>query len=606
MLNRWVTPMIKRSPGGVVAGSLRCGSSLLALAGLATSSLGANIVWEGGALGDYAEPTNWAGDMVPAFGDTLVFDTPPSMSINFTETITTGRLLHNGGDLSLELNGHTLDLRVSSGITESWSSGVNIATGGEVNINGGRVLCNFAGIANTLGDRSTVILDDPDAVFETRESMRVGAFGDGGLGLSNQASAIVGNDLIIGETGFGDGVLAMNDAGTTISVADQIQVGALGDGVLRVNAGTVATCQELFVAAFEFSVGDVFVEGEGARIDVAGGAGIGFDGLAEVEINSGGTFTAQQLRIGFEPNSSGLVRVQGEGALLEIATDALVGANGAGQIIIRNGGRAQLGELSLNSAVGIANVSVIGATARLDLNDELRIGSFGSALVEVLDEATVSSDAVEINPGGLLKLDRGRAEFTTMVIAQDTLGISATGLEGNGDITGDVTNRGRIAPGPGFVTLPIDGSLTLSQTADLDFEFSMPGVGGENSDTLAVTGDVVLGGTLQLQRVGGLSPTLLQSVPIITGAASVSGRFDDAEIDQPTINELRVIIVSSGTEVNAVATIVGDVTGDALVDAFDIAYLLAAWGTSEHNSDFNDDGVIDASDLAVMLAAWGG
>lgn len=46
-----------------------------------------------------------------------------------------------------------------------------------------------------------------------------------------------------------------------------------------------------------------------------------------------------------------------------------------------------------------------------------------------------------------------------------------------------------------------------------------------------------------------------------------------------------------------------DLSGDGMVDAGDLAILLAAWGTP--NADLDGDGTVDSGDLAVLLAAWG-
>lgn len=49
-----------------------------------------------------------------------------------------------------------------------------------------------------------------------------------------------------------------------------------------------------------------------------------------------------------------------------------------------------------------------------------------------------------------------------------------------------------------------------------------------------------------------------------------------------------------------------DLTGDGLVNAFDLAILLGDWGPNPgHPADLNDDGVINAADLALMLGSWG-
>jgi hypothetical protein len=48
-----------------------------------------------------------------------------------------------------------------------------------------------------------------------------------------------------------------------------------------------------------------------------------------------------------------------------------------------------------------------------------------------------------------------------------------------------------------------------------------------------------------------------------------------------------------------------DIDGNGVVDAADLASMLAAWGTSNPNIDTNGDGVIDSADLAGLLAVWG-
>ncbi len=58
-------------------------------------------------------------------------------------------------------------------------------------------------------------------------------------------------------------------------------------------------------------------------------------------------------------------------------------------------------------------------------------------------------------------------------------------------------------------------------------------------------------------------------------------------------------------------TPVADLTGDGVVDAGDLAFLLAGWGTcpppefASCPADLTGDGGVDAADLAVLLASWG-
>ena len=49
--------------------------------------------------------------------------------------------------------------------------------------------------------------------------------------------------------------------------------------------------------------------------------------------------------------------------------------------------------------------------------------------------------------------------------------------------------------------------------------------------------------------------------------------------------------------------LLGDLTGNGLVNGADLATLLAARGTANSAADLYDNGVVDAADLAIMLAA---
>ena len=63
--------------------------------------------------------------------------------------------------------------------------------------------------------------------------------------------------------------------------------------------------------------------------------------------------------------------------------------------------------------------------------------------------------------------------------------------------------------------------------------------------------------------------------------------------------EITFIVPPSGT------TVRGDLNDDGIVNAADLAMLLAEWGSSNGASDINGDGNVNAADLAIMLANWG-
>jgi hypothetical protein len=48
-----------------------------------------------------------------------------------------------------------------------------------------------------------------------------------------------------------------------------------------------------------------------------------------------------------------------------------------------------------------------------------------------------------------------------------------------------------------------------------------------------------------------------------------------------------------------------DLNGDGVVNAADLAALIAFWGQPGSNADLNGDGFVGAADLAALIAAWG-
>jgi hypothetical protein len=43
-----------------------------------------------------------------------------------------------------------------------------------------------------------------------------------------------------------------------------------------------------------------------------------------------------------------------------------------------------------------------------------------------------------------------------------------------------------------------------------------------------------------------------------------------------------------------------------VVNAQDLAVMLAAWGTASPEADVNGDGIVDGKDLAILLGSWNG
>ena len=586
-------------------------SVVAAVVGLAPAAApGVNIIWTGGFAGDFQTPGNWATGAVPSLPDTAIFNSAFLMTVDLSADASIARVLHSAGDLVLNLNTHTLTLGRPGSADPSWSSGTADPTRGDVTIRDGTLRANFVTLADSFEDRSVITLDGAATTFEAQDSMRVGAFGDGGLVAKDGAFLSVGNDIIIGETPFGDGLLSLMGAGSTANVVDQVQVGALGRGTLRAMAGTTLTSDDLFVAAFEFSSGDVFISGTNAVVSTTNAA-VGFAGSGLMNIITGGRFSAIQLRVGQSPGSDGQILVRDPGSELSVFGETAVGLSGDGEILARLGANVSLGTLLITTGNQVATVTVEDAATLFDVSGEITIGNIGTGLFDLRNDALVTAGSVTVGGAGLLRLDNATLSAPTITVNGFGIGgprglLADTGIVGEGSLIGNVTNFGRIRPSPEFATITIDGAYTQDNSGLLLLGLLVPTFSGPQLGTLAVTGDVVIDGEVRFEPDNNtINPTLGQRIPFITGATSVAGAFDDADLPDPVNTDLRFIIDVTPDSVDLVATTFGDVDGDLTVDASDLAVLLAAWGSSSPNADFNNDGVVDAADLATLLAQWG-
>ncbi len=77
-------------------------------------------------------------------------------------------------------------------------------------------------------------------------------------------------------------------------------------------------------------------------------------------------------------------------------------------------------------------------------------------------------------------------------------------------------------------------------------------------------------------------------------------------VSGPPAESLASMSMSLGLVLNGVLAPTTDLTGDGLIDAADLAVLLAQWGACSHcSADLNIDSKVDSADLAALLARWG-
>jgi autotransporter-associated beta strand protein len=196
-------------------------------------------------------------------------------------------------------------------------------------------------------------------------------------------------------------------------------------------------------------------------------------------------------------------------------------------------------------------------------------------------------------------------------------------------IAGDVVNNGAtFAPGPTRALVNIAGDYT--QNGGI-LEIELGGIArGKQFDSLAVSGDVTLSGTLQVSLVGGFVPQPNQSFMILDWAGERAGEFSAMEL--PALASHLAWntshLYSTGRITVETTKLLGDLNNDNFVDGADYVVWskwhsqFAGWHAEFGRSaagngaqlvaDLNRDNVVDGADyvmwakLRLGIESWNG
>ena len=187
----------------------------------------------------------------------------------------------------------------------------------------------------------------------------------------------------------------------------------------------------------------------------------------------------------------------------------------------------------------------------------------------------------------------------------------------------EIVEFSAVQTGPGvFGTLAPqkDGSYQFAAAVPVEFVIVANALGQPVGDGAPLAGVLPIAGTLVVGE-SGIVVTL-----DVEGGDSIDQPIElDPFVDQPfalptvlppgatanlllsgDITSLALTTALAATIVleGVPAAVPGDVNGDGVVDALDLASLLSAWGSAGGAADLNGDGTVDAQDLAILLAGW--
>ncbi len=437
------------------------------------------------------------GTVAGATGTTATY----SGAVSGSSVFNIGDATHTGTVILSGTNIYTAVTKVNAGTLQagslsafSASSDFTVLTGATLNLNG------FSNAIGSLAGGGTVTNTGTAAILTAGDTLNTtfsGTLQDGS----------VSDTLALTKTGTGTLTLSGTNTytGTTTVTAGTLQAGSI-TALSGTSAFTVNSILDLH--GFSNAIGSL-----------AGSGTVTNTGLAAT-LNAGGNNTSTTFSGLLQDGAGALALTKvGTGTLILSGTNTYTGTTTLSGGILAVGNDNNLGSGALAFTGG-----TLETTGSLSSNKTVTLGPGGGTLLT--DAGTISAlSGPIIGAGPLTKTGTGTLTLsgtnsytgTTTVSAgllsvQGILSGSAVQVEsgatlgGTGTINGavTVTSGGTLAPGNSAVGTLRVGSLVLNAGSFSNFELSTPGVVGIGvNDLVTVTGNLTLGGTLNITDLGG-------------------------------------------------------------------------------------------------------
>ncbi len=348
--------------------------------------------------------------------------------------------------------------------------------------------------------------------------------GAGGSLAITSGSVVESTSAAIGTTVGSAGAVTVDGAGAPVTVwfnSGALDVGAVGTGVLTVQAGGIARDASANVATATGSSGQVTVDGAGSAWMTTNSLAVGVSGTGTLTVQNGSSASAGTINLGSAASGIGTVTVNGPGSLLHGTGGITVGGAGTGTLMVLAGGVVHGASGAIGAAAGRTSQATVDGTGSAWNSDTfLNVGVNGTGSLTVQNGGSASSAMFNLGNSA-----NGVGTVTVTGTHSALLGSGLIGVDGNGTLTvqnggnvgGDTFTLGSAASGVGTVTVADAGSL-LHGTGGI-------AVGGAGTGTLMVqAGGVVHGAAGQ---VGVAAGSFGQAT--VDGAGSAWNT--DAEVD---------------------------------------------------------------------------
>jgi autotransporter-associated beta strand protein len=478
------------------------------------------IVFEGAFNHFFNVPITGSGNFILA-GGTLAINatmgTAPNLFVNsgvatfnFPAAMTAGTISVNGGTLQIAATGEAVDslsigttaagstLQLLPGGSLTVTNPVIIGTGGTLRFSGGGTSGGTL-VASVIQDNGNIVFDGP-----LSHSLVAAVSGSGNLTMAGTGTLnLSGNLAYSGSTTISSGIV---QAGSTTGLSPN-------------SAFTVNSILDL--NGFNSTIGSL--SGNGTVLN----NGSTTAGLTIGNNNATTTFA------GVLKDGTSILQLtkSGSGTLILTGNNTYTGGTtiSAGTLQVGNGG-------TTGSITG--NVADNGVLV-FDRSDSVTFGGVISgpgSLVQqgagtlTLPGPNTYTGTTTVNAGSLI-VDGSIASTQTVVNSGGFLG-------GHGTIGGNLVNNGTVGQFNSPGTLTVVGNYTQNPGGTL--RIAVGGLASTQHDALAANGHVTLGGTLQLNPLGGFTLQPGNQVTFITAKNGVSGSFSTVQNNFGTIVQAKI------------------------------------------------------------------
>lgn len=295
-----------------------------------------------------------------------------------------------------------------------------------------------------------------------------------------------------------------------------------------------------------------------------------------------------------------------DGCVLSIGSGTfLVGgileSDGTGEVAATNGNS------DLVNGVNNGTLGVWGSGVTLRLTDSF----INDGTIHINSTANIFNASLRLMTDGLEISGTGEIVLTTAgngndaQLETDGVGIVATlgenqTLTGDGLINGSFEILGTIDPG-GLSRVFTTDDITLADSSHLIFDLG--GDAAPNFDRYSVRGGhtIALDGTATINLETGYAPSFGDTWDVIDGLTT--GTFDEVITGIAPPGQVYRVIYEND-RVYVILTCDADLSGDGVIDFFDVSEFLSYFSAQDVRGDLNNDGVFNFFDVSVFLQLY--